>query len=221
MDQQIYTPVKQRADEGAACDPDVTPDCGPFLRWIRSGINVALVTSGAIVAVLTVAIVLHIASLHRRGGCQSSIKELLKPRIKIFGYECDSAPLYAVVLLFSLALQILRSCLWAKESQCKRDALKTRRRSRTRAQYVGYVVIYTFVGFLLYIISLLFVMSQNIGLLAVLLVGAVAGNAIAFTMQPPDRFAFSKPPQKEVEDLQSLRQRIAALEQALPGLRLP
>ena len=109
--------------------------------------------------------------------------------IDLVGYECNNRTMYGLALVFSLCLQILRSCLRLKENQARRDTMKTAVGSPARRLYLGKVAGYTFVTYTLYIISILFLVSKNLGILIMLLVGTMVGNVVAFHMQSPDRFS--------------------------------
>ena len=61
--------------------------------------------------------------------------------------------------------------------------------SSLRKKYVAVIAGYTFLGYTLYIISILFLVSKNLGILIMLLVGSVVGSTIAYYLQPADRYS--------------------------------
>ena len=164
--------------EGSREDPD--------RRWYRDRFNWVIIAMSAVVLALLIALC---REMHRsRGGCASPEAHFVSTTIDLLGYKCNHRLLYGLSLVFSLALQILRSCLSSKEWQVRRDALKTPRGSRARPLYLGQGAGYTFVGFSLYIISILFLVSKNLGVLVMLLVGTMVGNMIVVHLIDADRY---------------------------------
>ena len=155
--------------------------------WYRSPINqVLLAMSGVVVALL---VSLCVKVFRHRTMCPSTNVQFLSTEVDIVGYKCKHRLIYGLALVFSLALQILRSCLRVKEVQWRRDAMNTVAGSPQRKEYLGTITGYTFLGYTLYVISILFLVSKNLGILVLLLIGSMIGNVLAFHLQPADRFS--------------------------------
>ena len=154
--------------------------------WYDDTLNCVIVgLSGGVFAFL-VALGARVAL--QQHSCGKSNQQFVGTRINLVGFECNHRGIYGLALVFSLLLQILRSCLRVKEGQVRRDTMQTAVGSDDRRLYLGKVAGYTFVGYVLYIISILFLVSRNLGILVMLLVGTMVGNVVAFHLQEPDRF---------------------------------
>lgn len=172
------------AEQTPAEEEDSTLSNGP---WYRSTIDQVLVGMGALVAALLVALCVKV--FRYRTMCPSAKMQFISTEVDIVGYRCRHRTIYGVALVFSLALQILRSCLRLKEVQYRRDAMSTAAESGMRKKYVAVIAGYTFLGYTLYIISILFLVSKNLGILIMLLLGSMVGNVIAYQLQPADRYS--------------------------------
>ncbi len=155
--------------------------------WYHSTIDKVLVGMGALVVALLIALCAKV--FRYRSMCPSAQTQFTTTEVDIIGYKCRHRTIYGLALVFSLALQILRSCLRLKEVQYRRDAMSTPAESGLRKKYVAVIAGYTFLGYTLYIISILFLVSKNLGILIMLLVGSVVGSTIAYYLQPADRYS--------------------------------
>ena len=161
----------------------------PYPRWYEEKLNWVVIVMSGLVFSFLVALCSQVAS-HRR-HCTKTNREFVSTAIDLVGYECNNRTMYGLALVFSLCLQILRSCLRVKEGQARRDTMKTAVGSPARRLYLGKVAGYTFVTYTLYIISILFLVSKNLGILIMLLAGTMVGNVVAFHLQRPDFFSDS------------------------------
>jgi len=155
--------------------------------WYRSTINQVLIGMSVVVAVLLVCLCVKV--FHHRTMCPSTNVHFVSTEVDIVGYKCKHRLIYGLALVFSLALQILRSCLRLKENQWRRDAMNTPAGSPQRKEYLGTTATYTFLSYTLYVISILFLVSNNLGILVMLLLGSIIGNVVAVHLQPADRFS--------------------------------
>ena len=122
---------------------------------------------------------------------------LLSLKTHVAGWECESIPLYVLVLVFTVGLQVVRNRLWAKSGQAGREALHTARGSIERASYIWLLLWYTLVSTSLHIVNLLLIFGSNLGVLGAVLLGNLAGTWYAYSYQPADKHRTSE----EISDM--------------------
>ena len=167
--------------------PEPEPEPEPR-SWHRDTLNWVIVGASAAVLALLVALCCQLRGAP--GACTppEDGRGVLGTALDLVAYRCRHRALYGLALVFALALEVLRGCLAPRLWQTRRDALKTPRGTAARRRFLGRTAGYLFINFSLYIISVLFLVARNLGVLVAMLVGSVAGSVISAYMMEADRF---------------------------------
>ena len=117
---------------------------------------------------------------------------LLSLKTHVAGWECEGWFLYALVIIFTIFLQIVRNRIWAISGQAGREALHTSKGSEERWYYIRVLLFYTFLSTTLHIVNILLILGSNLGILLAVLIGNMAGTLYAYTRQPADKHRTSE-----------------------------
>ena len=137
---------------------------------------------------------------------------LLSLKTHVAGWECEGWFLYALVITFTVFLQIIRNRIWVISGQAGREALHTSKGSSERWGYIRVLLFYTFLSTTLHIVNILLILGSNLGILLAVLVGNMSGTLYAYTKQPADKHRTSEDVSSMVKKYKELKMKIQSYE---------
>lgn len=110
------------------------------------------------------------------------MSKFLSTEINILDFKSDDVPLYIVMLVVYAAILVGRHYLSTNTHQLHREALSKVPEERDMCKLVGFNILRT----LVHIVNILFITSNNVGMLTISVLGHALGVYLVYEHQRPD-----------------------------------
>ena len=110
------------------------------------------------------------------------MSKFFSTEINILDFKSDDVPLYIVMLVVYAAILVGRHFLSTNTHQLHREALSKVPKERNMCKLVGFSILRT----LVHIVNILFITSNNVGMLTISVLGHALGVYVVYNCQRPD-----------------------------------
>ena len=104
-----------------------------------------------------------------------------------YPFDCTEIWVFWVFVVGAFGVQVGRNQVWIKSSQANREALNTKIGSKARTTLILWLLWYTLVSFVLYIINFLLIVGGNLYFMLAILAGNLFGTWWGMRQQTPDK----------------------------------
>lgn len=110
------------------------------------------------------------------------MSKFFSTEISILDFKSDDVPLYIVMLVVYAAILVGRHFLSTNTHQLHREALSKVPKERKKCKLAGFSIL----GTIVHIANILFITSNNVGMLTISVIGHALGVYFVYTCQRPD-----------------------------------